>query len=63
MKAVKEGLLGRLPKSGLKPEVFFHPDHKNGAKDAQKREEEYILKMSGVMSANINPLETNHYGF
>ena len=27
--AVKAGVLGHLKKDGLKPEIFFHPDHKN----------------------------------
>ena len=41
MTAVKAGELGRLPKKGLAPEIFFHPDHKNGAIERQKRELEY----------------------
>jgi hypothetical protein len=36
MAAVNEGVLGRLEKNGYYPEVFFHPDHKNGAIDRQK---------------------------
>ncbi len=43
MAAVKEGLLGRLPKDGLKPEIFFHPDHKNGAIERQNREAAYSV--------------------
>lgn len=39
--AVKSGELGRLPKKGLAPEIFFHPDHKNSAIELQKREAEY----------------------
>lgn len=35
--AVKDGVLGRLPKDGLKPEVFFHPAHKGSAKELQMR--------------------------
>lgn len=35
--AVKAGVLGHLPKDGLKPEIFFHPCHKNGALEIQKR--------------------------
>lgn len=38
MDAVKAGHLGRLPKDGLKPEIFFHPDHKHGAIERQKNE-------------------------
>lgn len=43
MTAVKAKVLGRLPKDGLKPEIFFHPDHKHGAADRQKREAEYAI--------------------
>jgi hypothetical protein len=53
MAAVKSGHLGRLKKDGLLPEVFFHPDHKNGAKEMQRREAEYkILCISKVLSAS-----------
>lgn len=41
--AVKAGVLGHLPKDGLKPEIFFHPAHKNGALDRQRREAEYSV--------------------
>lgn len=41
--AVKAKVLGRLPKDGLKPEVFFHPSHKNGAIERQKREAAYAI--------------------
>lgn len=44
MTAVKAGALGRLPKDGLKPEIFFHPDHKNGAIERQRREAEYAVQ-------------------
>ena len=51
MSAVKSGHLGRLPKKGLLPEIFFHPDHLHGAKDRQKREAEYAIKcIAGVMA-------------
>ncbi|HEY8343347.1 MAG TPA: hypothetical protein VIK75_10215 [Calditerricola sp.] len=43
MTAVKAGVLGRLKKDGLKPEIFFHPDHKNGAIERQRREAEYAI--------------------
>jgi len=43
--AVKAGVLGRLPKDGLKPEIFFHPDHLHGAKDRQTREADYAISM------------------
>lgn len=43
MTAVKAGVLGRLKRDGLKPEIFFHPNHKHGAVDRQKREAEYAI--------------------
>lgn len=42
--AVKAGVLGRLPKDGLKPEIYFHPAHKNGAVERQKREAIYSVQ-------------------
>ncbi len=51
MSAVKAGVLGRLPKDGLKPEIFFHPDHKHGAVDRQKREAEYAVKCIATVMA------------
>lgn len=41
--AVKAGYLGHLPKDGLKPEIFFAPDHKNGAIERQIREATYSI--------------------
>jgi len=41
--AVKAGVLGHLKKDGLKPEVFYHPDHKHGAIELQRREAEYAI--------------------
>jgi hypothetical protein len=41
--AVKAGVLGHLPKDGLKPEIYFHPDHLHGARDRQRREAEYSV--------------------
>lgn len=43
MTAVKAKVLGRLPKDGLKPEIFFHPNHRHGAIDRQKREAAYSV--------------------
>lgn len=51
MAAVKSGVLGRLPKDGLKPEIFFHPDHKHGAVDRQKREAEYAVSCIATVMA------------
>lgn len=51
MDAVKKGALGRLPKKGLLPEIFYHPDHLHGAKERQKREAEYAAKcIAGVVA-------------
>lgn len=51
MAAVKMGALGRLPKKGLLPEVFYHPDHLHGAKDRQRMEAEYAIKcIAGVIA-------------
>ena len=41
--AVKAGALGHLKRDGLKPEIFFHPDHKHGAIDRQNREAAYSV--------------------
>lgn len=51
MAAVKAKVLGRLPKDGLKPEIFFHPDHKHGAADRQKIEAAYSVScIASVMA-------------
>lgn len=51
MDAVKRGLLGRLKKDGLKPEIFFHPDHKNGAIARQNSEAAYAVGcIAGVVA-------------
>ncbi len=58
MAAVKAGHLGRLMKDGLKPEIFFHPDHKNGAIARQKSEAEYAVRcIAGVMVSGKQMLE------
>ena len=41
--AVKDGVLGHLRRDGLKPEIFFHPDHRQGAIKRQRREAEYAV--------------------
>ena len=54
--AVKAGVLGHLKKDGLTPEIFFHPDHKNGAKDRPIREAQYAAEcIAGVIA--IKPVE------
>lgn len=42
--AVKAGVLGHLPKDGLKPEIFFHPHHRNSAVEVRVRHAEYAVK-------------------
>lgn len=55
MSAVKAAVLGHLKKDGIKPEIFFHPDHRHGAIERQKREAEYaaqcIAKVVGFNEA------------
>ena len=49
--AVAAGYLGHIAKDGLKPEIFFHPDHKNGAIERQQREAAYSIDcISRVMA-------------
>ena len=52
MAAVKAGVLGRLKKDGLKPEIFFNPDHKKGAIERQKAEAAYAVScIASVMAS------------
>lgn len=56
MAAVKAGVLGRLPKDGLKPEVFFHPSGRNEAHARQRAEHDYARELiAGVMY--VKPVE------
>lgn len=58
MNSVKLGLLGRLKKDGLKPEVFFHPDHANGAKERQSREADHSVRcIASVMVSGADKVE------
>lgn len=41
--AVKAGVLGHLKRDGLKPEIFYHPDHKHGAVRRQADEAAYAV--------------------
>lgn len=50
--AVKAGVLGHLKKDGLKPEIFFHPHHKNGAIERQKREAGYSINCISTVLVN-----------
>lgn len=69
MTAVKAKVLGRLPKDGLKPEIFFHPNHKHGAIDRQKQEAAYAVGcIASVMAGPADyaaaraELEAKHFG-
>lgn len=42
--AVAAGYLGHIAKDGLLPEIFFAPDHKNGAIERQKREAAHAIE-------------------
>lgn len=58
MNSVKTGLLGHLKKDGLKPEVFFHPDHANGARELQNREAAYAARnIASVMVSGAEKAE------
>lgn len=54
--AVKAGVLGRLPKKGLRPEIFFHPDHRHGAVERQNREAAYSVQCIAKVVA-VKPVE------
>lgn len=57
MDAVKKRQLGRLKKDGLKPEIFFHPDHLHGARRRQISEAEYAGRCIAGVVALSDPLE------
>ena len=54
MAAVKSGHLGRLRKDGLKPEIFYHPDHKHGAVERQKNEAAYAISCIAKVMAPMD---------
>ncbi|GGB00089.1 hypothetical protein GCM10011491_30440 [Brucella endophytica] len=67
--AVKANVLGRLPKDGLKPEVFFNPNNKMSAVERQKREAEYSISCIAKVMARPEDyslarqaLEDKHFG-
>lgn len=50
MAAVKLDALGHMKKDGLKPEVFFHPDHKNWANAKRDLDAAYSARcIAGVL--------------
>lgn len=54
--AVKDRVLGHLKKDGLKPEIFYHPDHKHLARELQVREATYAISCIASVMAVI-PVE------
>lgn len=57
--AVKAGVLCHMPKDGLKPEIFYHPDRRNSAIEIRKREAEYAVScIAGVVG--FNPQTRGH---
>lgn len=58
--AVAAGVLKHMPKDGLKPEIFYHPDRRNSALEIRRREAEYAVEcIAGVVG--FNP-ETRGFG-
>lgn len=55
-RAVKDKVLGHLKKDGLKPEIFFDPNHLHGAVELQKREAEYAVKCIATVM-HVKPAE------
>jgi len=43
-KAVKDGILGRLKKDGLKPEIYFHPNFDYLARSERNKIERVSIK-------------------
>jgi len=56
MNAVRAGVLGHLKKDGLKPEMFFHPDHRQGAIERQASEAAYSISCIASVIA-VKPLD------
>lgn len=51
--AVKAGVLRHMPKDGLKPEIFYHPDRRNSAIEIRNREAQYAIDcIAGVVGFN-----------
>ena len=50
--AVKAGVLRRLPKDGLLPEVYYNPNNQTSAIDRRKREAEYAVSCIAKVMAS-----------
>lgn len=57
-RAVKDGVLGRVPKDGLRPEIYFHPSHENGAIERQKSEAQHAVK--SIASVMCTPADVRN---
>lgn len=57
--AVKDGVLGRLKKDGLKPEVYYNPNNRNSALWTQQRHAEYAV---GCIAKVVGANNALHYG-
>jgi len=56
MDCVKRGLLGYLPKEGLKPQAFFHPNALTKAKELRSKEANAGIKaIASVMVSASDP--------
>ena len=61
MDAVKAKYLGRLKKDGLKPEIFFHPDHLHGAIERQNNEAAFSIRC--IAKVLVSGAERAEYDF
>jgi len=53
--AVKAGVLGHLPKDGLKPEAFYHPNNRNTAVWMRDAEAAYaVSNIAKCVGANTD---------
>lgn len=50
--AAKDNILGRFPKDGLLPEIYYHPDHKHSAERMRREEAVYSAQCIGKCFAN-----------
>lgn len=60
--AVKTGVLGRLPKEGLLPEAYFHPNAKPEAIAQRQRAERETIEASRRVLATLEQVH-QHEGF
>ena len=51
MGGVKDGRLGHLPKSGVKPEAFFHPNSEANAKEERNKAANAAIRARAAVCA------------